>query len=205
MNCLEKPTYTSTKKLKKFEVSKASTGGVETVSESTTSEGTSYATGRVKMDCVNNKLLNLDMSWYGGVTGMYYLNIYPDKVEMYYSHGTGAVGADIEYAPKIDVVEDISVNSNGAICDISSPFGEPSDYNKIVKYFSNRDLYTFKVRGNPARDVGDYVDVSLVNDDDTTTYKKGLVLSSTLTYDGSFKEEVEVRIIETEFEGEATE
>ena len=51
-------------------------------------------------------------------------------------------------------------------------------------------------------DVGDYIWVSLTDDADETSYLKGLVLESELIYDGSFKENLTVRIIETEFETE---
>ena len=43
--------------------------------------------------------------------------------------------------------------------------------------------------------------VSLTDDTDSTSFKKGLVLSSELKFDGSFKENITLRIIENEFEG----
>ena len=93
-----------------------------------------------------------------------------------------------------------SVNTTGALCDIENNVMSPVSTQKIADYFSNRKIYEFYVRGNPARDAGDYVWVSLVNDEDTQTYVKGLILSSELTFDGSFKETLSVRIIENDFE-----
>ena len=205
-NCFEKPSYSSTKKVKSFEIADCTLGASQSIEESTHGDDdTGDSTGSVKLDTLSNKLLCADVSWYSNIDGIYYLDIYPDRVEVHYRHNAHEEwekGMRVDYASFSEGTIVTQVDNNGAICDINSPLGTPIDCDKIVKYFSNRDLYTFKVRGNPARDVGDYVWVSLTDDADETTYKKGLVLSSTLTYDGSFKEEVTVRIIETEFEGE---
>ncbi len=93
------------------------------------------------------------------------------------------------------------VNDTGEICDIENDVAAPASPEKIVSYFSNRRMYDMYVRGDPARDVGDYVMVSLTDDTDSTSFKKGLVLSSELKFDGSFKENITLRIIENEFEG----
>lgn len=92
------------------------------------------------------------------------------------------------------------VNETGEICDINNNVAPPNSVEKVITYFSNRKMYEMNVRGDPARDVGDYVWMSQVDDNDEDTYKKGLVLSSELIFDGSFKENVTVRIIENEFE-----
>ncbi len=197
MNCTDTPLYSSTKKVKKFEVTVQVAGATqELYDEGDVNSG--YHTGSWSLDLRNNKLLSLKLP----CSGIRYVNLYPSRIQVYYRTSSSMSGTyvSIKYAPFTDGIETVIVDETGVICDISSPLGRPSDYDKIVNYFSNRDLYTFYVRGNPARDVGDYVNVSLTNDDDTSTYKKGLVLSSILTYDGSFKEEVTVRIIENDFE-----
>lgn len=108
----------------------------------------------------------------------------------------------IYYKPKYadTVVESNEYTANGIVCDIDNPYGAPVDFDKIAYYFANRDLYTLNVRGDPSIDVGDYVWLSLENDEDFTTYKKALVLESELTFDGSFKDNMQVRIIDTDYE-----
>ncbi len=96
---------------------------------------------------------------------------------------------------------DYSINETGEICDVENDVANLYKPEKVSLYFKNRKMYDITVRGDPARDVGDYVMVSLTDDNDVNTYKKGLILSSELTFDGSFKENITVRIIETEFEG----
>lgn len=94
------------------------------------------------------------------------------------------------------------VDNTGEICDITNDIAAPASPEKIASYFSNRRLMEINLRGDPARDVGDYVWVSQTDDNDTATYEKGLVLESELIFDGSFKENAVVRIIEHEFEME---
>lgn len=196
-NCLGKPTYSSTKKVKKFEISTDSTGKSSSIFEEGESSSVHTQGYSWVLDTLNNKVMGFSLS---GGKCIYYIDLYPEKIYVYYRLGKGYVSMTITYASVTSDVEELTVDTSGTICDINSPLGRPSDTAKIVNYFSNRDLYTFNVRGNPARDVGDYVNVSLTNDDDPSTYKKGLVLSSILSYDGSFKEECTVRIIENDFE-----
>lgn len=199
LNGLENPTYSSTKKVRKFEATTTVNGEIQNFYDSGNTSSSSDKTYTYEMDCVNNRILKISMY----SRGIYNIKIYPSYVAVYYRSNSSSYYSDfdIDYCTVVEGgLEEITVDTNGVICDIDSPLGKPSDYDKIVKYFSNRDLYTFNVRGNPARDVGDYVNVSLTNDDDTSTYKKGLVLSSILSYDGSFKEECTVRIIENDFE-----
>ena len=200
MNSLEKPSYSSTKKVKKFEIATSVNGTSQEMFEEGNVSSNGDYTYKQELDCVNNRILSVSMR----SRGIYWIKIYPDGLQVHYRSTTSSysyyVNCTIRYCQMVEGIEENTVDTNGYICDIESPLGRPSDTTKIVNYFSNRDLYTFNVRGNPARDVGDYVNVSLTNDDDPSTYKKGLVLSSILSYDGSFKEECTVRIIENDFE-----
>lgn len=196
MNNLEKPSYSSTKKVKKFEIATCINGDTQTVYDEGSVSGSADRYYGKDVDCVNNRILSVSMY----SRGIYDIKVYPGNIQVHYRSTTSSVNATLKYCSMVDDIEETTVSTTGSICDIESPLGRPSDTDKIVNYFNNRDLYTFYLRGNPARDVGDYVNVSLTNDDDTSTYKKGLVLSSILSYNGSFKEECTVRIIENDFE-----
>lgn len=87
-------------------------------------------------------------------------------------------------------------NSDGVTCDITNPLCVPKDNEKIRKYFSNRNIYSFAMRGNPALDVGDYVMLEVW----PNIYKKALLLESELVFNGSFTDKVKLRIIDTDFE-----
>jgi len=201
-NCLDVPEYSSTKKVKKFEITSQTSSGKEQTVEWYSDAGdyvsSDTTTKRYAIDTINNIVTRI-VAYCRGIS---YIDISPSQVSVniYCNSSSYNEYIDWYWDAVTDTIHNITIDTSGVICDIDSPLGVPSDTNKIVNYFSNRDLYTFNVRGNPARDVGDYVGVSLTNDDDTATYKKGLVLSSTLSYDGSFKEEVTVRIIENDFE-----
>lgn len=94
----------------------------------------------------------------------------------------------------------IAATGEGLECDISNQLIVPQDLEAVKTYYSNRDVYDLSLRGDPSIDAGDYVWLSLTDDDDFTTYKTALVLESDLTFDGSFKDTMKVRIIDNDFE-----
>lgn len=198
-NSLDEPAYASAKSVRKFEIEATSYENTATATKTDSVEPEEYNSRMyIDLDTVSNKLKSCSMQ---NVYCLYKLELYKTYVRAYYrARANRAPTINVVYAPPEPLTENIQVTSSGAICDIENSLGKPTNTTKIANYFNNRDLYTFNLRGNPARDVGDYINVSLSNDADTTTYKKGLLLSSTLTYDGSFKEECTVRIINTEFE-----
>lgn len=97
-------------------------------------------------------------------------------------------------------VESEIYNAAGMVCDINNPYGVPTNLDKIAAYFANRDICELDLRGNPALDVGDYIWLSLTDDSNAATYKKALVLESELTFDGTFKDKMKIRIIDNDFE-----
>lgn len=105
---------------------------------------------------------------------------------------------DFYYVP-IDKTTDTSIQYNdyGTECDMQNKLSEIMNYDKVAKYYSNREIYTLDVRGDPSVDVGDYVAVAINPGDEL---RAALILSSTLTFDGSFKDKLCVRMIDTSFE-----
>lgn len=83
----------------------------------------------------------------------------------------------------------------GETCDIDNPCGIPISLDKIYAYYANRDIYDISMRGDPSIDVGDYVWIEINN-----SMQKALLLESELEFNGSFKDNVKVRIINTDFE-----
>lgn len=111
-----------------------------------------------------------------------------------YGSGIPEVTYQAKFTNTIEESEDY--HSCGIICDINNPYGKPCNFKKIADYYDNRDIYELNLRGDPSIDVGDYVYIEMANGE----YKKALVLESELTFDGSFKDNMKVRIIDTDFE-----
>jgi hypothetical protein len=103
-----------------------------------------------------------------------------------------------------DSFQTVNFNSvYGQVCDVNNVLGEPEKPQVLIDYYSNRTIYDLTVRGNPAWDVGDYVDVESAEyeaDGETRKTFKALILSRTLTYDGVFTDKLQVRRIDKEFE-----
>lgn len=103
----------------------------------------------------------------------------------------------LQYVP-LESDEKYPYNTYGDVCDVKNPIGAPS-HDRIYKYFQNQKMYTVDVRGNPARDVGDLTTMELYDTQSKTTVEKNVViLKSNLKFDGTFKEELTVRVIEND-------
>lgn len=92
----------------------------------------------------------------------------------------------------------VNVNDIGTVLDVDNN-GGVVDTDILKKYFSNRLIYEVSMRGDPSLDAGDYVFLEIPNKNQVDT-KKALILERELTFDGSFKDWIKVRAIDTDFE-----
>ncbi|MDD6483511.1 MAG: hypothetical protein PUF72_02925 [Clostridiales bacterium] len=118
---------------------------------------------------------------------------------------TGKIMLSGQYRPIISQVMNktgVSSSPDGEICDIHNKIGTVVDTDKIITYYSNRDIYNIKMRGNPAFDIGDYLTLEMKERDEqgNRLTKEVLLLSSELTYNGAFTDNIQVRVIENQFE-----
>lgn len=214
INSLEKPKLSTAKSVKSFEISSpASLEEIEVTenSETGTIDMEGFRVFEYNFDWNTNRLISVGSDLLYPTRGYTYLSsLILDKtkitIEAFFHVNSGWSGVDGKVYYNTSANENIIFKKTidkslfGEKCDIENPIGTPLSPDKIYWYFQNREFYSFYVRGNPARDVGDYVWVSLTDDNNEVTYKKGLVLESELIFDGSFKEELTVRIIDNEYE-----
>ena len=108
------------------------------------------------------------------------------------------------YMPKEEMSYSTVISSSfyGENCDITNNIGMPENTNVLVNYYANTNLYNIEQRGNPAIDVGDYMNMELKAHDENGNAKtqKVLILSDELTFDGVYSQKLQVRAINTEFE-----
>lgn len=224
-NMLEIPTYTRSKTVSEFTVdtTESKAAGAKTFfaydgdfeERGTAIDGSPWGLTTVYRhiikveDITKYSITNVDTYSNTGSTEGYIGRIY----EVIRDDTTGLVTVIAEYEGSMQTKLEIGLTERrvstrltaaatgeGLECDISNQLIVPQNLAIIKTYYSNRDLYTLDLRGDPSIDVGDYVWLSLTDDNDFTTYKKALVLESELTFDGSFKDTMKVRIIDTDFE-----
>lgn len=198
LNCLGKPVYTSCKKVKAVDINALLLDNCEVKHYEQSNRAQSTFT--VDMSTEIFKSAKVSLGTMNTITR--WGNDYILAINASGNPSTRTYELETYVITDSFATDRTAVNDTGEICDIANDVLYPVSVQKVINYFANRKLYEFNVRGNPARDVGDYIWVSLTDDADETSYLKGLVLESELIYDGSFKENLTVRIIETEFETE---
>lgn len=197
LNMMDKPAYSQTKKIKSLVTSApdydlSGSELTERFSDTQSGEDVSfyefdYLTREVYQFASSTTIVKITRKMQDGKRG------YEVK------HQTGyPFSMSIKYKELLtdDQQTSIEYSDYGEVCDITNKIGAPVNTDRIKNYFSNRDLYDITMRGDPARDVGDYVFFEI----EKGNFQKALVISDELTFTGSFSEKATVRIIKNDFE-----
>ena len=196
LNIMKKPSYNQTKKIKAIDISAPVydlTGKIITTTYQVNSETVSFCELDYSMCEIDNFSCSSNMQ---KITRM----IQRGKRGYEIEHGGAHVNVSmfIRYRKlSSDMQKTTAIYSDyGEVCDITNKIGAPVNTDRIKNYFSNRDLYDITMRGDPARDVGDYVFFEIEKDN----FQKALIISDELTFTGSFSEKATVRMIKNDFE-----
>lgn len=149
----------------------------------------------VEFDTYNKKIKQIRR----GDTNFFYIEIDEPNKKIYITASSDKEYVHISYDIYTETQETtVNVNDIGTVLDVDNN-GGVVDTETLKKYFSNRLIYEVSMRGDPSLDAGDYVFLEIPNKNRVDT-KKALILERELTFDGSFKDWIKVRAIDTDFE-----